>query len=429
MKKIMGLLLLLSMLLSACAGATPVATQPPAPAPTQPPAPAEKKIILATTTSTQDSGLLDFLLPEFEKETGIKVEVIAVGTGQAIKLGQDGNADVLLVHSRTQEDAFMKDGHGTRREDVMYNDFVVVGPSEDPARIKGLKTAAEAFKAIAEAKAKFISRGDDSGTHTKEKSIWKAAGIEPKGDWYVSSGQGMGEVLTMATEQGGYTLSDRATYLALKSGLKLEILVEGEKGLYNPYGVITVDPKKSPKINAELATKFVDWIVSLPVQEKISSFGQDKFGQPLFIPQSKAWKEKHPAPQPAATQPAAAAQPDGAAPALKITGLVNAEKSWSEAEIRAMKTIEVKAKNSKGQEDTYTGVWLMDLLNLAGLKPEAKTLVFVADDGYTAEVALDKLQACPGCILSFRTKGGFSSVMPDFPGSLSVKGVVEMQIK
>ena len=202
---------------------------------------------LATTTSTQDSGLLEFLLPDFEKQAGVKVDVVAVGTGAAIKLGEDGNADVLLVHARAQEDAFMKAEHGVRREDVMYNDFVIVGPASDPAKIKGMPSAADALKTIAAAGAPFISRGDKSGTHTKELAVWKAAGLEPKGAWYRSAGQGMGAVLNMAQEQQAYTISDRATYLTrAKADLKLVVLVEGDKSLFNPYGVIAVNPRKTP---------------------------------------------------------------------------------------------------------------------------------------------------------------------------------------
>lgn len=252
------------------------------------------KIILATTTSTQDSGLLDYLLPDFEKETGIEVYVVAVGTGQAITLGEDGNADVLMVHARSREDAFMEAGHGTRREDVMYNDFIIVGSAEDPAEIKGMARATEALKKVADSNATFISRGDDSGTHTKELSVWKAAGIEERsGDWYVSAGQGMGEVLTMSAEQQGYTFSDRATYLArTKEGLELEVLVEGDEVLFNPYGVIAVNPDKGPQIHEDLANQFIDWIISVPVQEKIAAFGKEEFGQSLFVPDSAAWREQ-----------------------------------------------------------------------------------------------------------------------------------------
>ncbi|HJW89107.1 MAG TPA: substrate-binding domain-containing protein [Anaerolineales bacterium] len=291
----LGILILVALVLLSCA--TPPAATP---APTGVPAQAEAaeaatgRLILATTTSTDDSGLLNFILPDFEKEFGVQVDVIAVGTGQALTLGQDGNADVLLVHARAKEDEFMAAGHGVRREDVMYNDFVIVGPESDPAGLKGMTGAVEAFKKIAESQAAFISRGDESGTHTKELGIWKNAQIEPAGDWYLSAGQGMGEVLTMASEQQAYTLSDRATYLARsKQGLELAILVEGDQDLFNPYGVIVVNPDKGPQIHADLANQFVDWIISLPVQEEIAQFGMDEFGQSLFIPDSQAWRAAH----------------------------------------------------------------------------------------------------------------------------------------
>ncbi|MBW7882205.1 MAG: substrate-binding domain-containing protein [Caldilineaceae bacterium] len=254
---------------------------------------APQRLILATTTSTQDSGLLDYLLPAFEEEFNADVDVIAVGTGQALKLGEDGNADVLLVHARAREDEFMAAGHGTRREDVMYNDFVIVGPPADPAGVKGMTGAAAAFTAIAEQQAPFISRGDDSGTHTKEKSVWAKAGIEPQGDWYNAAGQGMGAVLTLANEQQAYTLSDRATYLARTlEGTDLVIVVEGDPVLFNPYGVIAVNPEKNASINAELGNAFIDWLISVPVQEKIAQYGVDEFGQSLFVPDSEAWRNR-----------------------------------------------------------------------------------------------------------------------------------------
>ncbi len=193
----------------------------------------EGKLLLATTTSTQDSGLLDYLLPEFTRQFGVRVDVIAVGTGQALQLGRDGNADVLLVHSRAMEDEFMAAGHGVRREEVMYNDFIVVGPAEDPARLRGMTSAADGFRQLAEAQVPFVSRGDQSGTHAKELSLWRAAGVEPFGEWYISAGQGMGEVLSMAAELHAYTLSDRATYLARrKHGLELVVLIE-----ISPYSI------------------------------------------------------------------------------------------------------------------------------------------------------------------------------------------------
>lgn len=249
------------------------------------------RMILATTTSTEDSGLLDTLIPEFEEETGVEVDVVAVGTGQALQLGEEGNADVVLVHDRSREDAFMDNGHGVRREDVMYNDFVIVGPEADPAGIAGMTDAAAALAQIAQAEATFVSRGDDSGTHGKELSVWSAAGIEPQGDWYVSAGQGMGAVLTMADELNAYTLSDRASYLARTlEGTSLQILVEGDTVLFNPYGVMAVNPDKGDHINEAAADAFIDWLVSVPVQETISSFGVESFGQPLFVPDSEAWR-------------------------------------------------------------------------------------------------------------------------------------------
>ena len=252
------------------------------------------RLILATTTSTENSGLLAYILADFEQEYQVMVDVVAVGTGQALKLGEDGNADVLLVHARAREDAFMDAGHGVRREDVMYNDFVIVGPADDPDGIRGGNDAAEALTKIAEAQATFVSRGDDSGTHTKEKAIWKTAGIEPAGEWYISAGQGMGAVLTMADELQACTISDRATYLARTlEGLALEILVEGDPVLFNPYGVIAVNPDKGEHIQADLANQFIDWLISIPTQEKIAQFGTDKFGVPLFTPDSAPWREAH----------------------------------------------------------------------------------------------------------------------------------------
>lgn len=245
----------------------------------------ENSIILATTTSTQDSGLLDAILPDFTAKTGIGVDVVAVGTGQAMELGARGDADVLLVHARAREDEFVANGDAPERYDVMYNDFVIVGPASDPAGIEGLASAADAFKAIAAAQSPFISRGDDSGTHTKEKAVWKAAAIEPAGDWYQSAGQGMGAVLTMSGEQQAYTLSDRATYLARKAeGLDLDILVEGDKILFNPYGVLPVSPDKHPAVDFDGAMSFVEWITSPETQKLIGEYGVAEFGQSLFIP-------------------------------------------------------------------------------------------------------------------------------------------------
>jgi tungstate transport system substrate-binding protein len=393
----------------------PTAVPPTAVPPTATPV-LVQKLILGTTTSTRDSGLLDSILPDFEKAFNAKIDVVAVGSGQAMKLGEDGNADVLMVHARSLEDAFMVAGHGTRREDLMYNDYVIVGPSSDPSGVKSAKTAVEAFTKISSGKAKFVSRGDGSGTEVKEKAIWAAAKITPAGAWYVSAGQGMAAVLTMAVEQQAYTLSDRATYLArVAEGLKLDILSEGDSTLFNPYGVITVNPAKSPKINASLATKFVDWVISVPVQEKIGTFGVAKFGKPLFFPASAPYLAAH--------------KPATIGATLKITGKVNKELALPEADVRAMKTMEAQSTNKEGVVSTDTGVSLLSLLELAGIKSDAAKIVFVAEDGYTAEAALSDVKACTSCILSFREKGGFSSVMPSMSGKLAVKGVIEIQVQ
>jgi len=263
-------------------------TQPtPAPTPVQTEnTPVEKKeIILATTTSTQDSGLLDYLLPEFAKDSGYEVKVIAVGTGQAIKMGEDGEADVLLVHAKASEEEFVKAGHGIERFDVMYNDFVLIGPKDDVRVKEASKGKVDAaLKYINDNKVKFISRGDDSGTHKAELKLWRAIGIEPAGDWYASAGKGMGAVIQMADEMKAYTISDRATYLSMKDKTEMEIIVENDKQLYNQYGVIAVNPAKNDKINKEGAQAFVDWILSDKVQKQIGQFGVEKYGQPLFTP-------------------------------------------------------------------------------------------------------------------------------------------------
>ncbi|MBI5966973.1 MAG: substrate-binding domain-containing protein [Deltaproteobacteria bacterium] len=244
-----------------------------------------KNIILATTTSTQDSGLLDVLLPIFEKKTGFFVKTIAVGSGQAMTMGQKGEADVLLIHSAAAEKKFVAEGYGINRRLVMHNDFLVVGPAEDPAKIKKMNSASEAFKKIAPAKTLFISRGDNSGTHAKEKAIWKACGIDPEGEkWYQQTGLGMGQTLHVASEKKGYTLADRGTYLALKKNLPLKILTEGDAILLNLYHVIQVNPAKWPKVNASGARAFADFLISKEAQEIIKTFGVDKFGSPLFFP-------------------------------------------------------------------------------------------------------------------------------------------------
>ena len=380
-------------------------------------------LILATTTSTQDSGLLDAILPVFEESFNVSVDVIAVGTGQAIQLGEDGNADVILVHARSREDAFMDAGHGVRREDVMYNDFVILGPADDPAGILGKNKASRAFEMIAEAAALFVSRGDDSGTHTKELAIWAEAGLEPAGDWYISAGQGMGAVLTMANEQQAYTLSDRATYLARTlEGIDLGIMVEGDPILFNPYGVIAVNPDKGDHIQTDLANLFIDWLISMPTQELISEFGVAEFGAPLFTPDSAEWRAMMGGE--AAGEDTAAADAD-----LRITGLVDNEMGWSEDEVRAMETMDAEAVNNSGAAETYTGVSINALLELAGLKNRATAVTLLDADGNSIEIPLADLQACTDCILSFRNQGGFSTTLPAFPDLERLRGVVEIQVK
>ncbi len=246
-----------------------------------------KTLILATTTSTQDSGLLDALVPAFEKQTGYVVKTIAVGTGQALAMGRRGEADVLLVHAPAEEKKLVDEGFAASRRLVMHNDFVIVGPPADPAGIKGDGSSRDAFARIARAGALFLSRGDESGTHSKEKAIWKAAGVNPDGQrWYQQTGLGMGETLNVASEKGGYTLSDRGTLLARGKArpLALELLVQGEPGLLNVYHVIEVSPARWPKVNAAGAKAFADFLVSRPGQELIGKFGVDKVGAPLFFP-------------------------------------------------------------------------------------------------------------------------------------------------
>lgn len=291
-----GLLMTVALVLGACSGgattapsAEPTTTPTAAPtaAPTSPlaTAPAGKEaVILATTTSTQDSGLLDVLVPAFEEPTGFNVKVVAVGSGQAMTMGAECNADVLLVHSPAAEEEFMAAGNGVDRRLVMHNDFVVVGPAADPAGIKGMASAPEAFAKIAEPEATFVSRGDTSGTHAKELGIWKKAEITPQGAWYLESGQGMGATLTIASEKGAYTLTDRATYLATKDNLALDILVEGDASLLNVYHVISVNPEKCSAVNTTGATSWADFLVSPGGQAMIGEYGVEEYGQPLFVP-------------------------------------------------------------------------------------------------------------------------------------------------
>jgi len=248
-------------------------------------APQQKNIILATTTSTQDTGLLDTLIPIFEKKTGYFVKTIAVGSGQAMTMGSKGEADVLLVHSPDAEKKFIADGLGVNRRLVMHNDFIIVGPADDPAKIKGEKSAIEALKKIAGANALFISRGDNSGTHALEKKVWKAAGINPEGrKFYQQTGLGMGQTLNVAAEKKAYTIADRGTWLSLQKNLGLPILCEGDAVLLNIYHVMEVNAAKFPKVNAKGAKAFADFMVAKETQAIVATFGIDKFGSPLFFP-------------------------------------------------------------------------------------------------------------------------------------------------
>jgi tungstate transport system substrate-binding protein len=251
-------------------------------------------LIVATTTSTADSGLLDDILPPFEDEAKATVRVLAVGTGQAIALGERGDADIILIHDRDREERFVAEGWGTLRKDVMYNDFVVVGPVHDPTGVSNTASATQAFARIAQAgvngKSVFVSRADQSGTHSKELLVWERAGIDPTGVWYKTTGQGMGDTLTVANEFQAYTFSDRATYLARQDRLDLKILVEGDSSLLNPYAVIPVNPERHARVNHELALAFVEYLTRYETQERIATFGLDTYGQPLFYPNSVEWK-------------------------------------------------------------------------------------------------------------------------------------------
>lgn len=278
---------------------------------------AQSKVIkMSTTTSTENSGLLDVLLPEFQKDTGIQIKVFAKGTGAAIRDGMDGNVDVIFVHAKAREEKFVADGYGTKRRAVMHNDFVIIGPAGDPAGIKGVKEATQTLKKIAKARAGFVSRGDDSGTHTKEQALWKATGLplqeksleilkkgkkakvtllhpEGLGEWYFSIGQGMGKTLTYAEEKQVYTMTDRGTYLKYKfgrkQGLDLEILCEGDSALFNPYGIIPVNPKKYPHVQFEWAEAFAEWLVSPKAQGLVANYkilGKQAF-YPDAIPDAK----------------------------------------------------------------------------------------------------------------------------------------------
>ena len=252
----------------------------------QTPEPVVKTMLLATTTSTEQTGLLAAILPDFTQKTGIEVKVVAVGTGQAIEMGKNGEADVILVHAKASEEAFVKEGGGVERFDVMYNDFVLVGPKTDPLKIKDNfgSDINGAMKAILEGEEVFVSRGDDSGTHKKELALWKGLNVEPKGDWYASVGKGMGEALLMADEMQAYALSDRGTFLSMRDKLDLTIVTQKSKGLLNQYGVIAVSPTKYPSIHNAEANAFIEWILSEETQKTIGEFGVEQYGEALFVP-------------------------------------------------------------------------------------------------------------------------------------------------
>jgi tungstate transport system substrate-binding protein len=241
-------------------------------------------VILSTTTSTQDSGLLDLLVPLFEKKTGLTVKTISVGTGQALALAARGEADVALVHAPSVERRYVEEGRMRNRRLVMYNDFVIIGPEDDPAKTRGMPKAVDALKRIAETQSRFVSRGDKSGTHVLEQGLWKQAGIEPKGTWYIESGQGMGQTLGIANDRRAYTITDRGTWLAFQKRISLPILVEKDKPLLNIYSVMEINPANGPRVNVAGGKAFADFMVAPETQVLIRTFGVDKFGQPLFVP-------------------------------------------------------------------------------------------------------------------------------------------------
>ncbi|MFP4374183.1 MAG: substrate-binding domain-containing protein [Spirochaetaceae bacterium] len=241
-----------------------------------------ERLRLATTTSTENSGLLDELLPAFENRREARVDVIAVGTGQALELGRNGDVDVVMVHAPDLEREFVREGYGVERVDIMYNDFVILGPESDPAGIADTDSVVDAFTRIAESESAFISRGDNSGTHAKERAVWAEAGIEPEGSWYREAGQGMGAVITVTDDQQAYTLADRGTYLAYRGDIGIEVVVEGDPLLFNPYAVIAVDPEMHDHVKRDLAQEFIDFLVSDEGQDIIGGYRVE--GEQLFVP-------------------------------------------------------------------------------------------------------------------------------------------------
>lgn len=285
-KKSLFTILTLALILTGCgtASTTPNSSNTQTSQTPQTPTPANPDLLLATTTSTQDSGLLDVLIPIFEKKTGYKVKTIAVGTGAALAMGEKGEADVLLVHAPSSEKKLVDNQTAINYNLVMHNDFIFVGPSSDPAKMKEKKTSVEALKAIADSQSIFVSRGDDSGTDKAEKALWTKTNLKPSGNWYQETGSGMGQTLTIASDKAAYTLTDRATFLSMQKNLKLEILLQGESALLNIYHVMQVNPEKFPKVNQDGAKAFVNFMIDPGTQKVIGDFGKDKFGQSLFFP-------------------------------------------------------------------------------------------------------------------------------------------------
>ena len=376
----------LSIAALAALAASGIAASGPAPTGAKQPA----VLRLATTTSTADTGLLGALLPDFEKSCGCRVDVVAVGTGQALEIGRRGDADVLLVHAPEQEAAFVAEGHAVRRDDVMYNDFVVVGPAADPAGVSNATSAREAFRRISTAAATFASRGDKSGTHTKELALWKAVGVSPAAGatWYLSLGQGMGETLGFANERRAYTISDRATWLAMSGRVgNLRLLVGGatiqdnpDRDLRNPYSVIVVSQAKHANVNGALALRFADWLLSKATQQRIGAFGREKAGQSLFYPDSDDYKSTS---------------------EVRVV-IGTAQRTFTLAELRGMPKTTLTGYEAIGVKKgplgkyVWSGVSLKALLlavdpGLAAPSRASSTIDLVSSDGWTASVAWNEL--------------------------------------
>jgi len=378
-------------------------------------------LILSTTTSTADSGLLGIILPDFEKKFNCKVDVVAVGTGQAMQIGQRGDADVLLVHDRAREDKFVADGFAKERFDVMYNDFIVVGPKDDPAKIKGMTTGTDSFKAIANTKATFMSRGDGSGTHAAELRIWASVGITPTKElpWYNSLGQGMGETLLAYNEKGAYTLADRGTWLSMPGKVSnLVILVGGnsinenkDKALYNPYGLMAVNPDKFKGINVEMANNFVKWMLSPETQKMIGDYKDKATSQPLFYPDAKPTGST------------------GGAVALTITGAVEKEQKLTLDALKGMQVVKLNLEHPKSGKQDYQGVRLNVLLDQAQVKSSATKLTFTASDGFTSDVALVDVRKCTDCLVAFNVDGTLITAMPGMSGSAWSKNLIKIEVK